>query len=261
MVQTTERAGHAEQLARDVEGEYDAVFVLGGDGTVMEVLRALQGTAMPLGIIPGGTGNLVARALGIPMGAGSAVRALVWGATSAIDLGMLPGGRVFAFAAGIGVDAAMIERTSGAAKRRFGVLAYVLTAARAALALDSFALRATVDGVEHRFQATSAMVVNFGTVLGGILRLGPGIRENDGMLDLCVFSPASTRDALRVGWRLLRQDFGTDPAMHYLRGRTLLLDTEVPRASQADGDLLPAGPLHVTVTPLAARLLVPSARR
>ena len=81
------------------------------------------------------------------------------------------------------------------------------------------------------------------------------------MLDLCVFSPASTRDALRVGWRLLRQDFGTDPAMHYLRGRTLLLDTEVPRASQADGDLLPAGPLHVTVTPLAARLLVPSARR
>jgi diacylglycerol kinase (ATP) len=260
-VHATAHRGHAEQLARALGSDYDAVFALGGDGTVMEVLQAMIGGTTPVGVLPGGTGNLVARALGIPMSVARAVPALLAGETTTIDLGQLADGRVFAFAAGIGIDATMVARTSAGAKRRYGVLAYVVTAARAALSLDSFALRATVDGVAHSYRATSVMVANFGSVLGGLIRLGPDIRENDGMLDLCVFSPASARDAFRLGWRLLRNDFGTDPAMHFHRGRTLHLETEPHRDTQADGELLGGSALHVTVAPRAARLLVPPGHR
>jgi len=260
-IQQTAHRGHAEAIARAQAHAHDAVFTLGGDGTVMEVLRALLGDATPVGVIPGGTGNLVARALGIPMSPARAALALLGGETTTIDVGTLEDGRVFAFAAGIGIDATMIARTSAAAKRRFGVLAYVVAATRATLALDSFTLRATVDGVPHTFRATSAMVANFGAVLGGLIQLGPGISPNDGMLDLCVFSPASVGDAFRLGWRLLRHDFGTDPAMHFLRGRTLHLETDPPGDTQADGELLAPGSLHVTVAPRAARLLVPRGTR
>jgi len=256
-IHQTTGVGDAERIARTEGARYDAVFALGGDGTVMEVVQALRDVATPIGVLPGGTGNLVARALGIPMSVERAVGALVAGTIVEIDVGVLEGGRVFAFAAGVGIDAAMVAGTSAASKRRFGVLAYVATAVRAALAREQFDLRATVDGVVHHYRATSAMVANFGTVLGGLIRLGPGIKENDGMLDLCVFSPASARDVFRVGCRLLRQDFRRDPAMHFHQGRTLVLETEQGRAMQADGELLPGVTLHATVAPRAARMLVP----
>lgn len=260
-VHATTHAGHAEQLARAHGAQYDAVFTLGGDGTVMEVLQALQGSGTPVGVLPAGTGNLVARALRIPLSIPRAVTTLAAGETVAIDLGRLDDGRVFAFAAGVGIDATMVQRTSARAKRRFGVLAYVVSGTRAALSMEAFALRATVDGVAHDFRATAALVANFGSVLGGLIRLGPEIRENDGMLDLCVFSPASVVDALRLGWRLVRHDFGADPSMHFLRGRTMHLETSPRRAMQADGELLAGATLHVTVAPQAARLLVPAATR
>lgn len=255
----TERSGHAEQLARAHAESHDAVFTLGGDGTVMEVLHALIASDRPVGILPGGTGNLVARALGIPMSPRRAVARLLGGTVKTIDLGQLEDGRVFAFAAGVGVDAQMVATASPRAKRRLGVGAYVATGTRAALALEPFTLRATVDGVAHTFEATSAMVANFGAVLGGLIHLGPDIREDDGLLDLCVFSPANVRTALRLGWRMLRHDFGNDPAMQFLRGRSVHLETDPPRTSQADGELLPWPRLHVTVVPGGARLLVPGA--
>lgn len=260
-VQLTEHPGHAEALARARSPAHDAVFALGGDGTVMEILRALQGSETPLGVLPGGTGNLVARALGIPRTIPRAVRSLLSAGVRAFDLGALPDGRVFAFAAGIGIDTAMVQRTSPAAKRRFGVLAYAATAIRAGLRLEAFTLRATVDGVEHRFCATAALVANFGSVLGGAILLGPAIRPDDGRLDLCVFTPAGVREALSVAWRMVRRDFRPHSAMHFLHGRTVALDTDPPHAAQADGELLGGHGLQVRVLPAAARLLVPRAHR
>ncbi|MEO6446896.1 MAG: diacylglycerol kinase family protein, partial [Gemmatimonadaceae bacterium] len=237
---------------------YDAIFTLGGDGTVMGVLQALAQTGIPVGVLPGGTGNLLARALRVPLSVPKAVAALCRGYFRDVDVARLGDGRLFAFAAGVGIDATMVMETSIAAKRRFGVAAYVGAATRATLALDRFILHAMVDGVSHRLTATTALVANFGAVLHGALHLGPSILENDGMLDLCVFSPASVRDALRLGWRIARRDFATDPAMHFFRGRHIHLETEPPRGVQADGDYLGVGTLDATVLPGAARLLVPS---
>ena len=101
------------------------------------------------------------------------------------------------------------------------------------------------------------MIANFGAVLGERITLGPDIRTDDGVLDACVFSPKTLRDALRIIWRMLRGDFATDPCMLYARGRTMHIETDPPLAWQADGDLMGTTPFDVVVDPLAVRMLVP----
>ena len=255
----TERPGHGAAVAAERHAEYDAVFTLGGDGTAMEVVGALAGTGRPVGILPGGTGNLVARTLGVPLSVARAVPALLGGKPADVYLGRLVDGGCFAFAAGVGVDARMIDETPPALKRRLGVAAYVLYAARAVLSRDSFTARVTVDGEVVERRASAVMIVNFGAVLNDLLRLGPGISQDDGRLDLCVFSPRHLRDAVRIMWRLARKDFRDDPCVLYRSGCSFVVETVPPRPAQSDGELLGATPFSVRVEPRAARLLVPRA--
>ena len=253
----TDYAGHAGELAARLAADYDFVFALGGDGTAMEIVGALAGQERPVGILPGGTGNLIARSLGIPLDLPSAVRVLLEGEEAFIDLGVVEGGRRFAFAAGVGIDSRMVESTPALHKRRLGVLAYVVTAVRAVVANEAFEVRATVDGTVHERRAAMVMVTNFGTVLDKLISLGPGISQDDGLLDLCVFSPGSVLDAVRIAWRLLRKDFRPHPLIFYAPGRRFVIETTPVRRAQADGELLGSTPLIVTVDPRAARLLVP----
>lgn len=257
----TERPGHAAELARGHAPNYDAVFALGGDGTVMEVAGALAGTRTPVGVLAGGTGNLLARALGIPLSMTRAVPSLLDGEQLLIDLGKFESGRRFAIAAGVGIDAAMVAETPGWLKRRLGVLAYTIMGTRAAIRSvvkrEFFHARVVVDGDVHERMAAAVMIANFGAVLGKRIILGPGIRTDDGLLDACVFSPRTLADALRIMRRLVRGDFRSDPCMLYARGRVIRVETKPVLPWQADGELMGATPFSVEVEPLAVRLLVP----
>lgn len=260
----TERAGHAAELARERgRGDrFDAVFALGGDGTAMEVAGALAGSAQRMGVLAAGTGNLLARALGIPFNVRRAVPMLLEGEEFEIDLGHLaPTGQHFAIAAGAGIDASMVAETPPWLKRRLGVLAYSIIATwagvRTVLRRDYFHVRLTVDGIVYECDAAAVMVANFGAVLGERITLGPGIRSDDGLLDACIFSPRTLRDALRIMWRLLRKRFVTDDRMVYHSGRHIRVETTPPRLFQADGELIGSTPIEVCVEPRAVRLLVP----
>jgi YegS/Rv2252/BmrU family lipid kinase len=253
----TAKAGDGAALATERGASYDAVFTLGGDGTAVEIIGALAGSGTPVGVLPGGTGNLIARTLGIPVSLEAAVEALIRGDRARIDLGELADGRRFAFSAGVGIDVSMIEGAPAKLKRRLGVLAYVLSATRAVLRREEFLVRATVDGVLHERRASAVMVVNFGAVLNDLITLGPGIRSDDGLLDLCIFSPRTFRDAVRVMWRLWRKDFRSDACVLYAAGRQMRVETEPQRMAQADGELIGMTPLDIHVVPLAALMLVP----
>ena len=257
----TERPGHAAELARARFREYDAVFALGGDGTAMEVAGALAGSGTPVGVLAGGTGNLLARAVGIPLDVDRAVPMLVAGERRRIDLGRLPDGRCFAVAAGVGIDARMVRDTPSWMKRRLGVLAYAITATWGALSAvirhDFFRVRVSVDGIVYERQAAAVMIANFGAILDDRITFGPRIQSDDGLLDACVYSPRSLRDALRIMWRLLRNDFRSDDAMLYRSGRQIRLETEPRLDVQADGELVGLTPVDVQVVPHAAELLVP----
>jgi YegS/Rv2252/BmrU family lipid kinase len=259
-VVVTSHQGHAAIVAAERARDFAAVFTLGGDGTAMEVIGALAGTGTPVGVLPGGTGNLVARALRTPRRIELAVRALLHGDVASVDLGYIPEcKRRFAFSSGVGVDARMIDETNPETKRRFGIGAYIHTGVRVGLSRRPFRVRVDVDGFAVEREATSLMVANFGTVLDRLFVLGPGIQQDDGLLDLCVFSPRHSPDVVRIAWRLFRRDFGSDDSLFYRSGREFRIECDPPQLYQADGELLGTTPYSVRVEPLAARLLVPKA--
>jgi YegS/Rv2252/BmrU family lipid kinase len=261
-VVVTEYAGHAGRIATERHGAFDAVFSLGGDGTAMEVAGALADTGYLVGALPGGTGNLLARALGTPLGMDRAVGALLDGHERRIDLGRLQDGRRFAIAAGVGIDVSMVQQTPRWMKKLFGVGAYAVIGSLAAIRIimrrKLIQASVTVDGVTETGAATTIMVANFGALLSERITLGPEIQSDDGVLDVCVFSPRSVFDGIRIMWRLLRRDFSSHPAMRYRRGSRIRIETDPPCEAQADGELIGLTPLDIVVEPLTVRLLVPA---
>jgi YegS/Rv2252/BmrU family lipid kinase len=255
----TTAAGEGGEIARARARDYDAVFTLGGDGTAMEVLAALAGTGCPVGVLPGGTGNQIARLLEIPLRPAAAAASLLAGEIARIDLGRLGDGRRFTIACGVGADASMIERTPLWLKRGIGVSAYVITAATNTLRHDPFDVRATVDGERIERRAIAAFVANFGAVLHAKLPFGPDITPDDGRLDLCVFSPSSVADTARLTWKLICRQFEDERRLTYRQGRRITIETTPSRVFQMDGDLAGTTPFGVEVEPRAATLLVPRA--
>jgi len=253
----TEAPGSAATIAKAHAHKYDAVFTLGGDGTVMEVLGALAHHGPPVGVLAGGTANVVARTFHIPLNPIRAIPILLNGDEAKMDLGRLGDGRRFAIGVGVGLDATMISEAPANLKKRFGFMAYVIGGFKAVLHNRKFELRLTVDGVVYDLRASALLVANFGAVLNDLVSFGDGILYDDGLLDACVFSPENLRDALRILWRMMRKDFSADPCMFYKSGREFRIETLPQMEAQADGELLGGTPISVSVDPLAGTLLIP----
>jgi len=256
----TQAPGDATRIARAHAASVDAVLTLGGDGTAMEAVTALAGAGPPVGVLHGGTANVLARTLRVPRAVDEAVPALLGGPEARLDLGRLADGRHFAIGLGVGLDAAMIAAASPVMKRRLGWIAYALGALRAGLRLERFAVRLTVDGQTIEREASAVLLANFGAVLGGTIRFGDGILHDDGLLTACVFSPRSRVEALRILWRMLRAGAPPHPRVLYASGRRFRLETDPPHRAQADGELIGSTPVNVEVVPEGARVLVPTSR-
>ena len=254
----TGHPGHARDVLRAFNEVWDAVFVLGGDGTVSEVVGAMAHSGVPVGVLPGGTGNLVASVLGVPRNITSAVRSLLKGERRTFDLGRLPDGRYFTFAAGVGVDVAMVQRTSFTGKRHLGMFSYAITAARAAFRGDMINITVDVDEKPVKARVVLAMVANAGSILGGRFSIGPNVKPDDGELDLCLYMPQHPREVFAVLWKLLRRDFTPDPFMQFVRGHSFRLESDTPVPVQADGDIVGETPIEITVAPKAVEFLVPA---
>lgn len=261
-VMLTEHPGHAAEIATARHADYDAVFSLGGDGTAMEVAGALAGTGFALGALPGGTGNLLARAMSIPLNVKRAVPLLLNGTATQIDVGRLGDGRRFVIAAGVGIDALMVMETPRWLKRYFGVLAYAVMGTWAALRTIAgghmIRVRLTVDGVTENLTVTTVMVANVGSLLSGRITLGPAIRVDDGMLDACLFAPRNLLEGVGIMWRMLTNNFTDHPSMIYRRGTKIRIETDPPCQAQADGELIGLTPLEISVERRSVKLLVPA---
>src|ERR1700716_1690009 len=257
-VMSTEAPGSAAAIAKDHAHKYDAVFTLGGDGTVMEVLGALAHHGPPIGVLAGGTANVVARTFHIPLNPIRAIPILLNGDEALVDLGRLGDGRRFAIGVGVGLDATMISEAPANLKKRFGFMAYVIGGYKAVLRNKKFKLRLTVDGIVYDRTASAVLVANLGAVLNDLVAFGDGIMYDDGLLNACVFSPTNLRDALRILWKMFRKDFSPDPCLFYKSGRDFRVETIPHMPAQADGEMLDGTPLSISVDPLAGSLLIPN---
>lgn len=260
-VEHTRAAGDGVRAARELAVAHDQLFILGGDGTVMEAATGMAeaGSSMPLGILPAGTGNQLARALSISLHPARAVTQLLHGSERRIDLGILNGRRRVGIGAGLGLDAAMIAGARGSLKRHLGPASYVVSATAAAVRPQRFAVRAEVDGRVIERECSVAMVLNLGRVFNGLLELAPGASLVDGLLDLVVVDARGLADALSFSvTKMLLRRRRADSRWTFARGQAIRIDTpdgSVP--AQVDGDLIDDRCLSLEVAPLAARLFVP----
>ncbi|HEY8105876.1 MAG TPA: diacylglycerol kinase family protein, partial [Gemmatimonadales bacterium] len=224
--------GDARRLAEyGVQQGVDLVAVFGGDGTTMQAAAALVGTPVALGVVPGGTGNLLAGNLRIPASPARAAEVLVRGRTRRIDLGRMErpsGTHYFAVACGAGMDARVMAGTASEHKRRWGMAAYVATTLRLIADVRSTPHHITVDGAEYDANAAMILVANCGEVFPPYVRLGAGIRPDDGELDVVVMRADSVTQSVRAVWQLLRG--GPDRPIPkglvaYARGREITVRT------------------------------------
>ncbi|HET9466487.1 MAG TPA: diacylglycerol kinase family protein [Gemmatimonadales bacterium] len=256
--------GDARVLAEyGVKEGVDVVAVFGGDGTTMQAAAALVGTDVALGVIPGGTGNLLAGNLRIPASPARAAKALVSAVAKPFDLGRMerPGGaQYFAVACGAGYDARVMAGTLSEHKRRWGMAAYVATTLRLIADIRSTVHEITIDGVEYEANAAMVLVANCGEVIPPFIRLGPGIRPDDGLLDVVVMRANSFSQSLRAVWDLLRIAPGAPGEgayVGYARGREVRVESDPVQPVQLDGE--PGGdtPFTVTVVPAAIKVMTP----
>lgn len=263
-VRATSGPGDARRLAEyGVSAGVDVVAVYGGDGTTMQAAAALVGTDIPLGVIPGGTGNLLAGNLRIPASPTRAAHALVNARPKQFDLGRMErpdGPQYFAVACGAGYDALVMAGTLAQHKRRWGMAAYVATTLRLIPSLRSTIHAITIDGVKYEADASMVLVANCGEVIPPFVRLGPGIAPDDGLLDVIVLRANSFSESLRVVWDMLRvapSTFGEVAYVARTRGREVRVESDPVQPVQLDGEAGGETPFTATVVPGAIRILVP----
>jgi diacylglycerol kinase (ATP) len=256
--------GDARRLAEyGVAEQVDVVAVFGGDGTTMQAAAALVGTEVSLGVIPGGTGNLLAGNLRIPAAPERAARALVAGKPRPFDLGRMQradGLHYFAVACGAGYDARVMAGTASEHKRRWGMAAYVATTLRLIAEIRSAAHVITIDGVEYDANAAMVLVANCGEVIPPLVRLRGGIRPDDGLLDVVVMRANSFGQSVRAVWELLREPAsagGEDTFVGYASGREIRVESDPVQPVQLDGEAGGMTPFTASVVPGAIRILVP----
>jgi YegS/Rv2252/BmrU family lipid kinase len=263
----TEGPGHARELAEyGVAQQVDVVAVLGGDGTTMQAAAALVGTEVALGVIPGGTGNLLAGNLRISASPGRAARALLSAEPRAFDLGRMErpfGWQYFAVACGAGYDARVMAATMSEHKRRWGMAAYVATSLRLLSDIRSTGHVITIDGVEYQAHGAMVLVANCGEVIPPFVRLGPGIKPTDGLLDVIVVRADSFSQSVRAVWDLIRvrsSQLGGEAYVCHAQGREVRVESERIQPVQLDGEPGGETPFTATVVPGAIRIMMPASR-
>ncbi len=258
-----ETAGHGDAalVARaGAEDGVDAVAVYGGDGTVMQAVAGIIDHDIPVGLIPGGTGNLLAGNLRLPRQPEKAAQVIARGRPRAIDLGRLDnmdGSQYFSVACGSGFDAELMTYTSGAAKRRWGFAAYVVRGFLLARRASPVPYRVTVDGEVFEVDATSIMVANCRQFIPPILSLAPGIAIDDGQLDVVVLKAKGVIQSAGVMWKMFT---GTvdGVAVRRFRGREVKVEAHPKRLVQLDGEVGGETPFTATLLDGGLSVLVPA---
>ncbi|HET7683074.1 MAG TPA: diacylglycerol kinase family protein [Marmoricola sp.] len=222
----------------------DLALAIGGDGTIRAVCEELAGTGIPVGIVPAGTGNLLARNLDIPLYLRAAVDVGLNGQDRAIDMVSVSGDEMedatFLVMAGMGFDAAIMEGVNEEVKKRIGWLAYVWSALKA-LMFPVIRVEISVDGspfTTHR--ARTIVIGNVGHLQAG-MPLIPDATIDDGHLDVVLLYPRRFLSWLPLAARVLTRDKRTDETITRMTGRRVVVRTSAAAPRQLDGDLIQPG--------------------
>jgi len=261
-VLATTQAGDARRFAAEARSQgCDVLVCYGGDGTAMQIAAGAVGSGIPLGIVPGGTGNLLAGNLRLPKRPAAAARAILKGKPLPLDLGSVAradGTHYFAVCCGTGFDAALMAATGSAEKRRWKMAAYIARAFAALPRVTSPLHRVTVDGIVRELPAALVLVANCGELVPPFLRLRDGVAPDDGWLDVLVLRAEGTIESLAAFFELVRRPRNGMRRLWFGRGRVVRVEVldGAARPMQLDGEPRGDTPFEARVLPGALSVIV-----
>jgi diacylglycerol kinase (ATP) len=234
-VRPTTGAGDARQFAADAARDgADLVVVWGGDGTVNEAASALVHTAVPLAIIPAGSGNGLAADLGIPFAPRRALDVAARGRTIAIDAGQVDECYFFNIA-GVGIDAVIAARFAARGLRRRGPLAYLQLSGAELLRYRAQRYDIVLDGVQHAHDAMLLALAN-GRQYGNRVLIAPGARLDDGLLEVVIVEPLSLLGIASRLPALFRGTLRSGPGVTMQAARSIAVRTPGTIPYHVDGE-------------------------
>ena len=258
--ETSEEDPGGGQTREAIAAGADVVMAAGGDGTIRAVAEQLRGTGIPIGLLPSGTGNLLARNLGLALdNLAESVSNAFTGKDRKIDLGVVEARRadgttvsnVFLVMAGLGLDADMLANTNPKLKARVGWLAYVDAIFRSLKGSNRLRIRYQLDGQSTRtLNAHTVLIGNCGSLPANILLL-PEAAVDDGIFDIVALRPDGligwVQIWVKIVWEngvLRRSQVGRKlmsltkevRTLRYLKGKQLVMRLEQPQQYELDGD-------------------------
>jgi diacylglycerol kinase (ATP) len=250
-----QQGGELAALIRGLADEVSCVILAGGDGTMNAAAPALRDTSLPLGILPLGTANDLARTLSIPNDPEAAAGVILAGRIRTLDLGTVNEIPFFNVAS-LGLSVTVTRRLDRAVKRRLGALAYPATALMTILRASRFRATVRADG-EEMSVSTLQIAVGNGRYYGGGMVVEEGASIEDGTLDVYSLEP-------KARWRLLFMARAFRAGEHdrlngvrTFRCKTVTVTTRRPRDVSADGEIVTRTPANFAVLPRAVRVFVP----
>ncbi|MBS33975.1 MAG: hypothetical protein CMO68_06160 [Verrucomicrobiales bacterium] len=264
----TESPGHATRLAKANATDFEIVAALGGDGTVNEVANGLMavepGERPALAVLPVGTGNDVALTFGLAK-FGTALDALTNGNTRTLDIvrvqlvrdGKTITRHALLFAAA-GFAAEVIRKTGPCVKRFFGRrFSYSVGLFRALVGFRAPEFSVKWDGGGKQGRMFQVCVGNTEFAAGGVMRVSPGARPDDGLLNISLVDALGRLQIVRRFPSILSGSYVKDERVDYFTGKRLEIDAKPTAELQADGDIIGTTPATVELLPSALQLVVP----
>jgi YegS/Rv2252/BmrU family lipid kinase len=261
----SELPGQLAELAREaVDGGASLLVVVGGDGTVHEVVNGIAGReGVELALIPRGTGWDFARGHEIPKRLGEALRIARDGTARAFDLGRATyhvGGREesawFANIASVGMSGAVAAKANETTKALGAKTSYLLALGAVFARWKNVHLRVRVDE-ESRDALMEDTIVAVGRYLAGGMKITPDAEPDDGLFDVLLIGDLTKVELLRVMPKIYRGTHLPHPKGEVLRGRTVSIEADDPMPIQLDGEQPGTTPVRFEIVPAAIRLRVP----
>lgn len=256
---TTNHKGHATQVAQEYSRRgYDAVIAVGGDGTVNEVGRGLIGTGTALGIIPCGSGNGLARHLGIPMDPFKAVKWLDKSIFTDIDYGTINGNPFFC-TCGVGFDAKVSDTFSKAGTR--GVLTYMESILKEIATYKDKLYKLSFDNSSEAFECFIVTCAN-ADQWGNNAFIAPTASLQDGLMDVVVIRPFTPLDAPLLAFQLFNRQLDRNEKVTIRKCRQLTITRQEDGPAHFDGDPIMLGKeINIEMVPHGLKVLIPDKQR
>ncbi|MBS2770573.1 diacylglycerol kinase family lipid kinase [Anoxybacillus rupiensis] len=252
-VRFTERPKHAVEIVKEFSSKAcNAVVAVGGDGTIHDVANGLIHSNIPLGIIPAGSGNDLARALDIPMDYKRALERILRGKKRKMDVGKI-GEEYCMTVTGIGFDGKVAEINNTAKYKdllnlvRLGDLSYGLSVLHALFQYRPVRIQLKIDGEVQSFSNVWFIAIANTPNYGGGIKICPDACYDDGLFDICIVHSVTKWELLRTFPKAYKGKHVSHPSVTMIKGKQVEIIAEPPIIVQSDGEILTKTPVNVTI--------------